>query len=70
MASSDDSADKRVRDLFERQEMARRDQVAREKWLLKQQQTEFAKKLLSRNRPIEEIIEDTGLTREVIEGLK
>jgi predicted transposase/invertase (TIGR01784 family) len=31
---------------------------------------EVAKKLLARNRPIEEIIEDTGLTREEIENLK
>ena len=64
------SADERARDLFERREKARRDQVMREKWMLKQQQTEFAKKLLSRNRPIEEIIEDTGLTRNEIETLR
>jgi len=31
---------------------------------------EIAKKLLARNRPIEEIIEDTGLTREEIDNLK
>ena len=31
---------------------------------------EFAKKLLRRNRPIEEIIEDTGLTREEVEALR
>jgi len=31
---------------------------------------EFAKKLLARNRLIEEIIEDTGLTREEIENIK
>ena len=30
--------------------------------------TEFVKKLLRRNRPIEEIIEDTGLAREEIQG--
>ena len=29
-----------------------------------------AKNLLKRNRPIEEICEDTGLTREEIEGLR
>ena len=29
---------------------------------------EFVKKLLKRNRPIEEIIEDTDLTREKIEN--
>ena len=31
---------------------------------------EIAKKLLRRNRPIEEIIEDTGLTREEVESLR
>jgi predicted transposase/invertase (TIGR01784 family) len=30
----------------------------------------FAKKLLKRNRPIEEIIEDTGLSHEIIEALR
>ena len=31
---------------------------------------EFARKLLMRNRPIDEIMEDTGLTREEVEGLR
>ena len=31
---------------------------------------EIARKLLKRNRPIDEIVEDTGLTREEIENLK
>ena len=31
---------------------------------------EFAKKLLRRERPIKEIVEDTGLPRERIEGLR
>ena len=30
---------------------------------------EFAKKLLKRNRPLDEIAEDTGLTYEEVEGL-
>ena len=30
---------------------------------------EIARKLLKRNRPIDEIVEDTGLTREEIENL-
>jgi len=30
---------------------------------------EIAQKLLNRNRPVDEIIEDTGLTREEVEGL-
>jgi len=29
----------------------------------------IAKKLLKRNRPIDEIIEDTGLSREILESL-
>ena len=36
----------------------------------KEKAIEFAKKLLARNRPIEEIMEDTGLTREQVEELK
>ena len=31
---------------------------------------EIARKLLKRDRPIDEIVEDTGLTREEIENLK
>jgi len=31
---------------------------------------EIAKKMLSRNRPIDEIVEDTGLTYEEVEGFK
>ena len=34
----------------------------------KQRDFEFAQKLLKRNRPIEEIMEDTGLTREEVES--
>ena len=63
------SADERARDLYERREKARRDIAAEKRWALKQQAFEFAQKLLSRNRPIDEIIEDTGLTREEIEEL-
>ena len=36
----------------------------------KKKAIEFAKKLLKRNRPIDEIMEDTGLTREQVEDLK
>ena len=31
---------------------------------------EIARKLLKRNRPIDEIVEDTGLTREEVENLR
>ena len=35
-----------------------------------EERIELARKLLKRNRPIDEIIEDTGLTREEIESLR
>ena len=63
------SADERARDLYERREKARRDIAAEKKWAVKQSKFEIARKLRKRNRPIEEIIEDTGLTREVVENL-
>ncbi len=63
------SADERARDLFERREKARRDQASEKKWAIKEREIEFAKKMLARKRPIDEIIEDTGLTREEINDL-
>jgi predicted transposase/invertase (TIGR01784 family) len=36
----------------------------------KEERITFAKKLLNRNRPIDEIVEDTGLTREEVENLR
>ena len=63
------SADERARDLYERREKARRDQAAEKKWAIKQAKFEIAKNLLNRNRPIEEIMEDTGLTHEEIKNL-
>jgi len=64
------SADERTRDLYERREKARRDQAAQQRWAIKQREFEFAKALLKNNRPIEEIMEYTGLTRDEIENLK
>jgi len=64
------SADERTRDLYERREKARRDMAAQQKWAIKQSMFEIAKKLLKRNRPIGEIIEDTGLTVEEVENLR
>jgi predicted transposase/invertase (TIGR01784 family) len=67
------SADERTRMLYEEREKARRDiasmmEGAEQKG--RQAQTiEIARKLLNRKRPIEEIIEDTGLTRDEIESL-
>ncbi len=64
------SADERARDLFERREKARRDNAAEKKRAIKESKIEIAKKIIARNRPINEIIEDTGLTREEVEGLR
>ncbi|MCL2187779.1 MAG: Rpn family recombination-promoting nuclease/putative transposase [Defluviitaleaceae bacterium] len=63
------SADERARDLFERREKARRDQAARVKWELKQQQTEIAKKAISMNISIDDIVKLTGLTSKEVEEL-
>jgi hypothetical protein len=64
------SADERARDLYERREKQRRDENMRERWAVKQREVEIARKLINRGRPTDEIIEDTGLTREEIEGLR
>jgi len=63
------SADERTRMIFEDREKARRDIASIVGGAVKTAKTEFAQKLLKRNRSIEEIIEDTGLTREEIEAL-
>jgi hypothetical protein len=47
--------------------------VAKRVWreeIIEDTSIEFARKLLRRNRPIDEIVEDTGLSREEIENLK
>jgi len=64
------SADEQTRMLYELREKERMDKAAREDWLKNQQSIEFARKLLKRKRPIEEIIEDTGLTKKEIENIK
>ena len=72
------SADERTRDMYERREKARRDEESQMRWARQEgrQEGETAKafdvaaKMLRRNRPLEEIIEDTGLTREDIESLR
>jgi len=63
------SADERTRMLIELREKERMDNESRENWARKQQTIEIAKRLLKRERPMEEIIEDTGLTRAEIESL-
>ena len=64
------SADERTRMLFEEREKARRDIASMVNGARQEQATMIARKLLKRNRPIDEIIEDTGLTFEEIEQLK
>ena len=67
------SADEQERMLYEAREMARMDNEAlmgrAERDGIRKGHLDVARKLLLRNRPIEEIIEDTGLTREEIESL-
>ena len=64
------SADERTRMLYEEREKARRDIASRMSGARREGHFDVARKLLKRNRPIEEIIEDTGLTSVEIENLK
>jgi predicted transposase/invertase (TIGR01784 family) len=76
------SADERARDMLERREKGRRDveafaddarQAGRAEGRVEgrvEVRADVARRLLRRSRPIEEIIEDTGLTREEIEALR
>jgi len=68
------SADEEARDLYERRMKAQRDEDMRIRWAEQQAmqkgQFEFARKLLKRGRPIEEIAEDTGLTLAEIQALQ
>ena len=79
------SADERARDMLERREKARRDIAAMMGDAINQGRAEgraegrtegraeerinFARKLLKRNSPIEDVIEYTGLTHEEIKAL-
>jgi len=64
------SADEKARQLYEARLKEQRDNYAREQGAVKNREIEFATKLLRRNRPIDEIIEDTGLTYDEIETLR
>jgi predicted transposase/invertase (TIGR01784 family) len=72
------SADKRTKLLFESRQKMEWDNVAREKAALSKglakgrakRNLEIAKKLLNRNRPVDEIMEDTGLSRAEVERLR
>jgi predicted transposase/invertase (TIGR01784 family) len=63
------SADESSRMLYEKREMARMDFESMKLWGEKNKAIEIAKKMLKRNRPISEIVEDTGLTQKEIEAL-
>ena len=58
------------RELVRMQEKARLDERQALHHAKKEGRAEVAKKLLRRNRPIDEIIEDTGLTQAEIERLR
>jgi predicted transposase/invertase (TIGR01784 family) len=64
------TADERTRDMYERQEKARRDQDMFLRWGIKQSKFEIAKNFLRMNIPLEQIVMGTGLTLEEIESLK
>jgi len=64
------SADERARMLFEEREKARRDIASMMGGVRREERFIIAQKLLKRNRPIDEIIEDTGLTNEEILALQ
>jgi len=64
------SEDERTRILLEKREKERMDSSVRESWAKKEQAIEIAKKMLKRKRPIDEIIEDTGLTQSEVKNLK
>jgi predicted transposase/invertase (TIGR01784 family) len=64
------SADERTRMIFEKQEMARMDFESRMDGAIHEERVVFARRLLKRNRPLDEIMEDTGLTRKEIEEIE
>ncbi|MDR0380531.1 MAG: hypothetical protein LBH86_00845 [Oscillospiraceae bacterium] len=64
------SADARARKLYEKREKAHRDLSSRAGGVKQKQSVEMALELIKRNRPIEEIIEGTGLSREDIEHIQ
>ncbi|MCL2052720.1 MAG: Rpn family recombination-promoting nuclease/putative transposase [Lachnospiraceae bacterium] len=64
------SSDEQTRRLYESRHKMEWDIRGREKKAIKDAKIEIAKKMLKRDRPIEEIIEDTGLALEEIEKLQ
>ena len=64
------SADEKARQLYEARLKEQRDSYAREYGARQDERFNIARKLLMRNRPLDEIIEDTGLTFAEIEALQ
>jgi len=64
------SADEKARQLYEARLKEQRDSYAREQGAKKEGILLVAKNMLKRGRPIDEIVEDTGLTREEVESLQ
>jgi predicted transposase/invertase (TIGR01784 family) len=71
------SADEQTRYAYEMREKARRDMESQERWARlegrqegrQEEKFEIARKMVARNRPIDEIVEDTGLTQAEVEKL-
>jgi len=64
------TAEERTRDIYERREKARRDQAMHQKWALKKNMIDVARKLLELSMPTAQIISVTGLTLEEVDGLR
>ncbi len=64
------SNDERTRLLYESREKMEWDNAARDRAARKETSIAIAKKMLRRKRPIDEIMEDTGLLREEVESLR
>ena len=64
------SSDERTRLLYESRQKMEWDNQARKHEARNEEKFSFAKKLLQRNRPIDEIVEDTGLTYEEVAELQ
>ena len=64
------SVDEKARQIYEARLKEQRDSYAREQGAKKEGILLVAKNMLKRGRPIDEIIEDTGLTHEEVESLQ
>ena len=64
------SNDERTRLLYESRQKMEWDNQARERGAVKDNSISIAKNMLRRNRSIDKIEEDTGLTHDEVEGLQ